>query len=85
MYLAPFARCGRGLFSLLEVDMASSGAPASGGIGFFGLLTIVFIALKLCGVIDWSWWLVLLPLYGPLTLLLLLLAVLGLVFAVKGR
>lgn len=32
-------------------------------IGFFGFLTLVFITLKLCGVIAWSWWLVLLPLY----------------------
>lgn len=32
-----------------------------GGCGFGGLLTIAFIVLKLCGVIDWSWWLVLLP------------------------
>ncbi len=38
----------------------------SGGIGFFGLLAVLFIALKLTGVIGWSWWLVLLPLYGPL-------------------
>lgn len=34
---------------------------ARGGIGFFGLLQIAFIVLKLCGVIDWAWWLVLLP------------------------
>lgn len=33
----------------------------STGVGFSGLLTIVFITLKLCGVINWSWWLVLLP------------------------
>ena len=26
-----------------------------GGIGFSGLLTIVFIVLKLLGVIEWSW------------------------------
>ena len=31
------------------------------GIGFSGLLTIVFIVLKLTGHIDWSWWLVLAP------------------------
>lgn len=35
------------------------------GIGFFGILTIVFVVLKLTHVIDWSWWLVLLPFYGP--------------------
>ena len=30
-------------------------------MGFTEVLTIVFIALKLLGVIGWSWWLVLLP------------------------
>lgn len=39
-----------------------------GGISFLGLLTIAFIVLKLCNVIDWSWWWVLLPLWGPFAL-----------------
>ena len=30
-------------------------------MGFTELLTIVFVVLKLIGVITWSWWLVLLP------------------------
>lgn len=34
-----------------------------GGIGFVGLLTIVFITLKLTRVIAWSWWWVLSPLW----------------------
>lgn len=38
----------------------------SSGLSFAGLLTIVFITLKLTGVINWSWWLVLLPFYGPI-------------------
>lgn len=33
------------------------------GIGFGGLLTIVFITLKLTHVIAWSWWWVLSPLW----------------------
>lgn len=36
---------------------------SSGGIGFVGLLTIVFIVLKLTGVIAWSWLWVLSPLW----------------------
>ena len=32
-------------------------------IGFMGLLTIVFITLKLTGHITWSWWLVLSPIW----------------------
>ena len=35
----------------------------SGGIGFTGLLTIAFIILKLCGVINWSWIWVLSPIW----------------------
>lgn len=34
-----------------------------GGISFAGLLTIVFIVLKLLDKIDWSWWWVLSPLW----------------------
>jgi Flp pilus assembly protein TadB len=34
-----------------------------GGIGFTGLLTLIFIVLKLIGVINWSWWWVLSPLW----------------------
>jgi len=33
----------------------------SGGIGFVGLLQLLFIALKLIGIIDWPWVFVLLP------------------------
>lgn len=35
----------------------------SGGIGFVGVLTIVFVVLKLINVIDWSWWWVLSPIW----------------------
>lgn len=37
----------------------------SGGIGIFGLLGVAFVVLKLCGVIHWSWWWVLVPFWGP--------------------
>ena len=37
-------------------------SSGGGGIGFVGLLTIVFITLKLTHVIAWSWW-VLSPLW----------------------
>ena len=36
------------------------------------VLGIVFVVLKLCNVISWSWWLVLLPFYGILAFILLL-------------
>ena len=44
--------------------MSKSTTKSAGGagVGFCEVLGIVFIVLKLVGVIDWSWWLVLLPL-----------------------
>ena len=39
----------------------SSSSARSGGIGFWGLLQIVFIVLKLTHVIDWPWVWVLAP------------------------
>lgn len=46
---------------------------------FLSVLTVLFIALKLTGDIDWSWLLVLLPLLVPLILAAVLLAILGLI------
>ena len=48
-------------------------SSSSGGIGFAGLLTIVFITLKLLGKINWSWWWVLSPIW--ISALLLIMAV----------
>lgn len=48
----------------------------NGGIGFAGLLTIVFIVLKLLGFIKWSWIWVLSPIWIEAILIILLLAVL---------
>jgi len=36
---------------------------STGGIGFVGWLTLLFIALKLTGFIEWSWFWVLSPLW----------------------
>lgn len=64
--------------------MSSKGSANSGGIGFLGLLTILFIGLKLGGVITWSWWFVLLPLYGPLACVLAILLVIAIIAAFGG-
>ena len=55
----------------------------SGGIGFFGLLGIVFITLKLCEVIDWEWWLVLAPIWVPVLVVFVVVFIITLVDAVR--
>lgn len=47
------------------------------GIGVVSLLGLLFVGLKLGGVIDWEWWLVLAPFWGGLALVLAILAVFG--------
>lgn len=42
----------------------------TGGVSGLTLLTLLFIALKLTGVIDWSWWWVLAPVWGVFAILL---------------
>ena len=53
--------------------MASN--SSNGGIGFVGLLTIVFITLKLTGYIDWSWVWVTSPIWITFLLVLIIFAV----------
>lgn len=48
--------------------MDNNNNKTSGGIGFCGLLTLLFIGLKLCGVISWSWLWVLAPIWIPIVL-----------------
>lgn len=55
--------------------MADSSNTSSGGIGFAGLLTIVFITLKLTHYIDWSWWWVWSPIWIGLAVGLGILAI----------
>ena len=56
----------------------SSSSSSSGGVGFGGILCVLFIGLKLTGHIAWSWWWVLSPMWIPLVVILVLCALLGL-------
>lgn len=49
-----------------------------------GLVQLVLIALKVIGVITWSWWLVLLPLWVGIILFLIIIFIGGIALAV-GR
>ena len=67
-------------------NVSSSSSSSSGGIGFCGLLTILFIALKLLGYIDWSWWWVLAPLWAGFALFVVVVAgIIGGVWLVEAR
>lgn len=46
--------------------MKNNNGSNGGDMGFFSVLQIVFIVLKLCGVIDWKWGWVLSPTWGSI-------------------
>lgn len=64
--------------------MSSNNNSSDAGIGFLGLLTIAFIVLKLTKCIAWSWWGVLVPMWMPLALVLLRLALVLLIEVIEG-
>ena len=59
------------------------GNTEKGGAGFAGTLCIAFIVLKLCKVIDWSWWWVLAPLWVPIIFMLFVLCTVISVISIK--
>ena len=60
----------------------------AGGPGLCTLLTVLFVALKLTGVIAWSWWWVLAPTWIPMSIglgLIVVLLVVAVVMACFGK
>lgn len=57
----------------------------SGGIGFLGMLAILFIGLKLGGVISWAWFWVLSPILIPAMVYIALLLVLAVIVSISNN
>ena len=53
--------------------MSDKNNSAGGGLGLSTILFLIFLVLKLCNVIDWSWWWVLSPIWIPIALVVILL------------
>jgi hypothetical protein len=57
----------------------SDSKRSGSSIGFGGLLTLLFIALKLTHVINWSWWWVISPFFLTLAIYLGTFLIIGVV------
>lgn len=57
-------------------NVSSNSDNSSSGIGILGVLQIIFIVLKLVGLIDWSWLQVFIPGIIEIVLLIILLLIL---------
>lgn len=53
-------------------------SQSQAGVTTLGLLGVMFVALKLTGVISWSWWWVTLPFWGGAALILSIIILAGL-------
>lgn len=61
--------------------MDNKNNTVSGGIGVCGLLGVAFVILKLCKVINWSWWWVTAPFWVPVAIGVLLVLIAGVIVA----
>lgn len=59
----------------LHTTPKAAPAVVRGGTSTLGLLGLLFVGLKLGGVIGWSWWLVLLPFYAGIAIALVVMFV----------
>lgn len=53
--------------------------------GLLPILGLIFIILKLVGVITWSWWWVLAPIYIPLAICLIILIITIVVILINSK
>jgi len=63
----------------------SSSSSSSGGVGFVGLLQVLFIGLKLTNFIAWPWWQVLLPTIITLSILFICLALVAILLFFEDK
>ena len=62
----------------------SNASANSGGIGFVGLLTILFIGLKLTGYVAWSWIWVLSPIWISIIITIVIILIIVVVMMILG-
>ena len=57
-------------------------SDSSSGVGLGTVLFLIFLVLKLVGVITWSWWWVTSPLWIPVALILMFI-IIGVLVTIK--
>jgi hypothetical protein len=72
------------ILTSVETKQMSNSSSSSSGIGFPGLLTVLFVGLKLTGHITWPWVWVLSPLWISLLIGLTVLAIVFIIALING-
>ena len=64
--------------------MSDDSSNKSGGVTTLGLLLVLFVGLKLTNFINWSWFWVLAPVWGPLALFVIIVLMYVTYMLIKG-
>lgn len=59
--------------------MSNKSESSNSGISVLSLLGVAFVVLKLCKVIDWSWWWVTAPFWGVAALIIIIALIINIV------
>ena len=63
----------------------SNTTKVQGSFPFLSILCLIFITLKLTGYIAWSWWWVLAPIWIPISIILVVFVVVGMIYVAENN
>lgn len=69
----------------IKMDFKENKENRKVGLGFVDTLTLIFITLKLIGIIDWSWWWVLSPIWITLLVAIIIVIIVVIVSEIFNR
>lgn len=65
--------------------MNKNNQNTSSGVTFASLLFLLFLALKLTHVIDWSWWWITAPIWGPFVIVVVALIIITVIAVLLNK
>ena len=65
--------------------MNKNNQNTSSGVTFASLLFLLFLALKLTHVIDWSWWWITTPIWGPFVIVAVVLIIIAVIAVLLNK
>lgn len=63
----------------------SNTTKVQGSFPFLSILCLIFITLKLTGYITWSWWWVLAPIWIPISIILVVFVIVGMLYVAENN
>ena len=63
----------------------SNTTKVQGSFPFLSILCLIFITLKLTGYIAWSWWWVLAPIWIPISIILVVFVIVGMLYVAENK